>query len=376
MKIESSQLFLNSQHQLERKKVIEESLVKGFSRPGERWSEDTLQQGTVYKRNELSLYNQNGLISNKDIPVSEQTIIPPALATLDINPVKPDVSAIETSTVETGTQQLDARMLLMVTLIEAITGKKIHILNTNSIQSTHTKDIPQSESHTEEAPVAEYGMQYHYSEQTTETENTSFTAQGQIQTTNGKQITIEFEINMSRSFTEHFQIDISEGAAIVKDPLVVNFNGNSAQLTNEKIQFDIDADGIEDSISFVTQDSGFLALDKNNDGLINNGSELFGAISGNGFADLAQYDLDNNHFIDEADEVFKQLKVWVRDQNGNNQLYTLAETNVGAIYLGSADTTFDLKNENNELSGSIRSTGLYLTEGGQVKSIQQLDLVV
>ena len=60
----------------------------------------------------------------------------------------------------------------------------------------------------------------------------------------------------------------------------------------------------------------FLALDLNGDGRINNGSELFGALSGNGFADLAQYDSDANGWIDENDEIFQRLKVWSGADDG------------------------------------------------------------
>ena len=70
------------------------------------------------------------------------------------------------------------------------------------------------------------------------------------------------------------------------------------------------------------------------------------------------------------------MKIWVHDEKGNELLYSLAEADVGAIYPGSADTPFELKNNNNELLGVIRSSGFYLTQDNQVKSVQQLDLVV
>ena len=49
--------------------------------------------------------------------------------------------------------------------------------------------------------------------------------------------------------------------------------------------------------------NAFLSLDKNSDGIINDGSELFGAASGNGFADLAKYDEDGN-------EIFVETKLY------------------------------------------------------------------
>lgn len=92
--------------------------------------------------------------------------------------------------------------------------------------------------------------------------------------------------------------------------------------------FDIDCDGVEDEISKLISGSGFLALDQNGDGIINDGSELFGTQSGNGFADLAKFDSDGNGFIDENDEIFDRLKIWCMDENGQPHLYSLKEKGV------------------------------------------------
>lgn len=65
-------------------------------------------------------------------------------------------------------------------------------------------------------------------------------------------------------------------------------------LTEAKYNFDLDSDGREDLISFVRPGSGFLALDLNGDGRVNDGRELFGPATGDGFAELARYDQDGN----------------------------------------------------------------------------------
>ena len=73
------------------------------------------------------------------------------------------------------------------------------------------------------------------------------------------------------------------------DPLVINIGTDSAKVSNQKFKFDLDSDGKEDSISMPTRGSAFLALDKNEDGTINDGNELFGTKSGDGFKDLREY---------------------------------------------------------------------------------------
>jgi hypothetical protein len=218
-------------------------------------------------------------------------------------------------------------------------------------------------------------MVYDYYESHYESEATSFSAEGVVRTADGKQINISLELNMSREFFTEQSINIRAGDAL-KDPLVINFDGNAAQLTQREFSFDIDADGRSDQIAFVQPGSGFLALDKNADGMINDGSELFGPQTGNGFEELAAYDLDNNQWIDENDAIYEGLRIWSKDSDGNDQLVALGERGVGAIYLGRIDTPFLLKDSANETLGAVQESGIYLQEEGGVGTIQRLDLVV
>jgi hypothetical protein len=138
--------------------------------------------------------------------------------------------------------------------------------------------------------------------------------------------------------------------------------------------FDIDCDGTEDRISMPGRGSGFLALDKNGDGIINGGSELFGAKSGDGFADLRKYDSDGNGWIDENDAVFNKLKVWCKGIGGEDILMDLKEADVGAIFLGSVATEFTLGGRDGIRDGVIRSTGFFLKESGGIGTVQHVDL--
>lgn len=162
----------------------------------------------------------------------------------------------------------------------------------------------------------------------------------------------------------------------MKDPLVINFSGSAAQLTGAKFSFDLDADGKAEQVSFVSENSGFLALDRNSDGKVNSGSELFGPATGNGFSELAAYDLDRNGWIDENDAVYQKLGIWTKDADGKDGLSTLLQKNIGALYLGSVATPFDLKNSQNRLDGLVRSSGVYLNENGGAGTMQQIDLAV
>ena len=403
MKIDNAQILLGNTHHYARHHDVNESLVEGVNKPGTTWSADNLEHGTIFQRQEslnlVQISVQARFMSRLQPEAAQANRLPlPSIdtgrnITQDLLAGDQSALAVPEMPVIQGTAPLEyevelspvdgSKIQILVAMIELITGKKITIANyaypsQTAAASTGSASGKQAavSAETSESQSGEYGFAYHYSETINETEKTQFTARGQIQTTDGKKILIDLELNMSREFVSHNSIDIRAGAAIMKDPLVINFNGTAAQLTEEKFSFDIDADGTADQISFVGPDSGFLALDKNEDGLINNGSELFGALSGNGFSDLAQYDEDNNLFIDENDSIYNKLRIWSQDQQGNQQLIALGAANIGAIYLTHNSTPFDINNADNEQLGKIKSSGIYLTEDGSVGTVQQLDLVV
>lgn len=208
-----------------------------------------------------------------------------------------------------------------------------------------------------------------------ESEYTSFSSTGLALTEDGRKISFGVEFSMARNFSQKFESITAENV-IMTDPLIINIDSKYAGLTDVKFKFDLDNDGVKDDISFAAEGSGFLALDKDGNGMIDNGSELFGTKSGDGFKDLAAYDEDGNSWIDENDAVYSKLRVWTKDSEGNDKLLDLKEANVGAIYLGSASTEFSIKNDSNTLQGAVRKTGIYLKETGEVGTLQHVDLAM
>lgn len=215
-----------------------------------------------------------------------------------------------------------------------------------------------------------FSRQYYYEE----TENTTFTTQGTVKCADGREINFNLNVEMSRSFQEYYEETYQEIQASLTDPLVINLNGNIAELSDQTFFFDIDADGEKDEINRLAEGSGYLALDKNGDGKVNDGSELFGTKSNDGFADLAKYDEDGNGFIDEGDSVFKKLKIWIMDENGKEKLVSLLDAGVGAIGLQNAATDFSLTDDANRTKGMIRKTGFFLYENGGAGTIQHVDV--
>lgn len=209
-----------------------------------------------------------------------------------------------------------------------------------------------------------------------ETELTAYEATGIAKTADGREISFGISVEMSRGFSQRYE-KLTQEDVILCDPLVINLDAGTASVSDMKFLFDLDSDGTEEEISFAGKGSGFIALDRNGDGKINDGSELFGTKTQDGFAELAAYDEDGNGWIDEADSIFKDLKVWTKDANGNDVLMDLKSADVGALYLGSASTEFSLKdNLSNETNAVIRSTGVYLKESGGVGTLQHVDMAV
>lgn len=207
-----------------------------------------------------------------------------------------------------------------------------------------------------------------------ESECTTFQGTGCATTADGRSLQFNIDVTMSREYMEETQIEYTgQYQAIFTDPLVINLDSAPTSITDQKFLFDINNDGETEEISRMSSSSGFLSLDLNEDGIINDGSELFGTKTGNGFAELSEYDEDGNGWIDENDSVYSKLRVWIKDETGNDTLLNLKDADVGAIYLGSTKTQFAMTDDKNNPSAMVRSTGLYLHESGVAGTVQQID---
>lgn len=276
--------------------------------------------------------------------------------------------------------ELKAR--LIEKMLEILTGKKVKIgalkIPKGCAEGACSEAVatPAKSAAPEGSQQQGWGVEYDSHESYSESETVAFEAKGVVKTTDGKDIEISVALNMSRTFAETNNINLRAGDAKKIDPLVINYGGTAAELTTTKFKFDLDSNGSAEQISFVKSGSGFLALDENGDGAINNGGELFGPKSGDGFAELSAYDEDGNNWIDENDSIFSKLRIWSKDEEGKDLIYSLKEKDVGAIYLDRVASKFSVKDSANALQGSVKSTGVYLGENGRAGTVQQIDLAV
>lgn len=268
------------------------------------------------------------------------------------------------------------RLIVAEMILEQLTGEKVELKISMLRLGKNAMDTLKNNTPEPIVQREGWGVEYDLHESHSESEKMSFDAEGVVNTSDGMKIKFSVNLKLSREFTVQHDIGFRAGDAKKIDPLIINFSGVAAQLTDTKYQFDLNSDGRKDNISFVQPESGFLTLDKNEDGKVNNGKELFGPNTGNGFSELAKYDSDGNQWIDESDPIFKKLKIWTKDAKGTDSFFTLADKNVGAIFLGSISVQFEYKNAQNDSRGEAKRTGVFVKERGMAGTVQQVDLTV
>ena len=205
-----------------------------------------------------------------------------------------------------------------------------------------------------------------FTEQYSYKESLDVSMKGFVQTANQK-IELDMNLSFSSEFTQTYSID----KTMFYDPLVINYDGTLPELDSKTFDFDIDMNGESDQISMLKHGSGFLALDRDENGKIDDGYELFGTQNGNGFLDLKRYDEDSNGWIDENDDIFDKLRIWSKNED-EDTLVALGEKGIGALYLGYAKGEFNLNNDGETL-GKIKSNGFFLNEDGTSGLLTQID---
>jgi hypothetical protein len=198
---------------------------------------------------------------------------------------------------------------LTTTVLNALTSAQVRALETQDLQALTTKQISGLSS-----------------------QQTAVLSTTQVESWTSAQIA-------ALSTSAWGQLDISG------TPIILDLNGDGVKTLsiNSGVKFDLFAQGAAINTGWVSSGDGLLVLDRNHDGQINDGSELFGSATKlangqtapDGYAALRELDTNHDGVIDSKDAAFNDLKVWV-DSNSDGvteggELHSLASLNIASV---------------------------------------------
>ena len=151
-----------------------------------------------------------------------------------------------------------------------------------------------------------------------------------------------------------------------QSPIVIDMNGDGVKTVAKggHVYFDHDGNGFAENTGWVDSNDALLVLDRNQNGLIDNGGELFGSntmlASGekakNGFEALAEYDENQDGIINTNDSIWSKLQLWQdKNQNGlvdDDELTFLSDSQITSI-----NVSYQNKNKTDEHGNVHRESG-------------------
>jgi hypothetical protein len=180
--------------------------------------------------------------------------------------------------------------------------------------------------------------------------------QVQIAVENGRAVVSVVHIDLQAA-----QIVVGRSQPARKDPLVLDLDGDGPDTTGAQgaRPFDLQGQGAATPTSFVQGDSAFLVLDRNGNGSIDSGQELFGDQHGaqDGFAELARFDANQDGVIDAKDPVYSNLQLLFGDGHRTN----LADAGIATVDLGTRPG-YELPNGD----AVLRQGNAYRSDGSRV----------
>ncbi|WP_319244452.1 hypothetical protein [uncultured Propionivibrio sp.] len=171
-----------------------------------------------------------------------------------------------------------------------------------------------------------------------------------------------------------------------RDPLVLDLDGDGIETVGidatNPILFDHAANGVRIATGWLKSDDAFLVADRDHDGTIDSGAELFsdatpldaGGIAADGFSALAQEDANHDGVVDANDADWANLRLW-RDLNQDgiaqaDELFTLASQHIDALRLARTAQNTTQANGNR-----IADTGVYVRDDASTGTMGDIDLV-
>ena len=185
----------------------------------------------------------------------------------------------------------------------------------------------------------------------------------------------------------HYTLELSSVALVTlptacsTPPLVLDLNRDgitSLSLATSLALFDYDNDGVKEHTAWIQNSDALLVRDINDDGVISDGSELFGdktpkqdgTLANDGYDALKEYDTNDDGVVNSLDDKFNELKLWMDDGDGITQegeLHTLTQENITSISLPTTTMTPIKENGN-----TITNTSTYTKDDGTLGDVKDI----
>ena len=181
---------------------------------------------------------------------------------------------------------------------------------------------------------------------------------------------------------DNLQQNFDQIAKNYHTPLAIELYGEELLTTSveDGVSFDMDGDGMAEQTAWLKKGSGFLVWDKNGDGMVNDGTEMFGEATvmsdgkraENGVEALKDLDSDNNNIINQYDELWGELRIW-HDENSNGkteegELSLLSDWDIQSISLDFAEI-----NLKDEADNKILFESEVVLENGERRKVADID---
>ncbi|WP_307188955.1 calcium-binding protein, partial [Massilia sp. Root335] len=173
----------------------------------------------------------------------------------------------------------------------------------------------------------------------------------------------------------------SSARTVTRDPLILDLDGDGLETigpAQSNVKFDHNGGGIKTISGWVKPDDGFLVMDRNNNGVIDNGHELFGdatplyvgGFAADGFAALVQEDTNGDGKVDSTDANWSKLRIW-RDLNQDgisqaNELFTMSDADIASFNAAKTVNSVRLANGN-----VVADLGTYIKTDGATGTLSE-----
>lgn len=260
-------------------------------------------------------------------------------------------------------EQLDPELQKLLTILEKVfgmKGAKKFVLRMQALSAERSQAEAQAREAASQPQRVGWGLEYELHERTIQTQSASLTAEAVLTLDDGSTLAFRLDWSQESVQVSERSVRVALGDPQLKDPLVLDLDGDGIRFSGELATLDLDRDGSKESVARPAGADRIVALD----------GEILGAQSGQAFSDLAALDDDGNGWIDGGDAAFGRLQLW-----DGLRFSSLAAGGVAAISTASVALPFQHRGDDGALQAMGRRGGVFLADDGRAGAVAQVDLV-